>query len=63
MHGKGQLFNNKGEVMYTGQFVHGKKSGNGVFRTQDGSYEGYFDNDLLNGKGTFIYNDGKVYEG
>jgi hypothetical protein len=31
--------------------------------TEDGSYEGNFDKDYLNGDGTFIFNDGKVYKG
>lgn len=62
MHGKGVLRDSLG-VVFQGDFVNGQKSGYGIYRTQDGSYEGNFDRDTLNGKGSFIWNDGKVYEG
>jgi hypothetical protein len=62
MHGKGVL-KNRNEIIYQGNFVKGRKTGYGVFRTEAGTYEGNFDNDLLNGNGTFIWNDGKMYEG
>lgn len=62
MHGKGVL-KNRNEIVYQGEFVRGQKSGYGIFKTAEGTYEGNFDNDLLNGEGAFVWNDGKVYEG
>lgn len=62
MHGNGVLLQGS-NVVYQGQFVKGMKSGHGVFRTQKGSYEGNFDNDYLNGPGSFLWNDGRLYVG
>ncbi len=62
MHGNGALLQGS-NVVYQGQFVKGMKSGHGVFRTQKGSYEGKFDNDYLNGPGSFLWNDGRLYVG
>lgn len=39
------------------------KHGEAVFKTRNGTYLGNFDNDYLDGWGSFIWNDGKVYEG
>ena len=39
------------------------KHGEGVFHTKAGSYQGTFYNDYLEGDGTFIWKDGKIYEG
>lgn len=38
MHGPGIMYNKNGEVIYSGNFAYGKKSGYGVFRTADGAY-------------------------
>lgn len=62
MHGKGVL-KNKSDIVWQGEFVRGQKTGYGVLKTEAGTYEGNFDNDLLNGNGSFIWNDGKMYEG
>ena len=39
------------------------KHGEAVFKTDQGSYCGKFDDDYLEGQGTFIWRDGKMYEG
>lgn len=39
------------------------KNGNGVLKTSDGSYRGNFIDDYLEGEGTFIWKDGKIYDG
>jgi hypothetical protein len=62
MHGKGVLKDSQ-SILFQGDFVKGQKSGYGIFRTKDGTYEGNFQNDLLNGNGSFMWNDGKCYEG
>lgn len=62
MHGRGVL-TNSGNVIFQGDFIKGLKSGFGVFRTPEGTYEGNFENDFINGNGSFLWNDGKVYEG
>ena len=48
---------------YKGYFRYGKKAGKGILQTRAGTYQGQFENDYLNGDGTFVWNDGKVYEG
>lgn len=36
---------------------------NGVLRTDKGRFEGEFQDNMKNGKGTFIYKNGQVYVG
>ena len=49
---------------YTGNYVEGKKNGEGVFLYPDGSkYDGSWINDLRNGWGTYTYPNGDTYEG
>ena len=63
MHGYGTLYGVNGEKIYAGNYKQGKKEGKGIFKTNLGSYQGHFTSDHLNGEGTFVWNDGKVYEG
>ena len=49
---------------FTGNYLDGKKNGEGVFLYPDGSkYEGSWINDLREGWGTYTYPNGDTYEG
>lgn len=49
---------------FTGNYLDGKKNGEGVFLYPDGSkYEGSWLNDLREGWGTYTYPNGDTYEG
>jgi hypothetical protein len=61
-HGKGRTINEVG--MYTGDFVHGKKSGTGECITMKGAYFiGEYRNDFPNGEGTEVHSNGDYYRG
>ena len=62
MHGRGTLKQGS-EVIFDGEFREGMKHGEAVFKTRNGTYQGNFENDYLEGGGSFIWNDGKAYEG
>jgi hypothetical protein len=55
----------KDEQVYTGQTLYGKKNGKGVIKNSKGVtiYDGYFKNDLYEGEGTLINENGFVYNG
>jgi hypothetical protein len=65
MHGFGDYSKPDNSVRYTGQFLNGKKQGEGCLHTSTGVLSGYFDNDVLNGSGRFEWKkeDGRVYVG
>ena len=49
---------------YTGNFLNGIRSGQGVMLYTDGSkYEGSWENDMKSGSGTFTWQEGHVYIG
>lgn len=62
MHGSG-FYYVKGNIVYKGQFEKGQKVGKGELTTEKGKLIGNFENDVVNGKGEFIWNDGRRYEG
>jgi len=50
--------------IYRGQWLEGKRHGQGELYEPDGSaYKGYWKNDLKHGKGKYIWSDGRVYTG
>ena len=63
-HGQGLLKSRSGDI-YEGEFVYGKQQGEGRLKwAKDGRvYEGSFENDEINGYGTFTSSDGCVYRG
>lgn len=64
LHGRGQCRNRDGFVIYIGQYVRGKRNGNGVYYFPDGSrYEGEWANDAMDGFGQMSYPDGSRYSG
>lgn len=61
-HGKGKMTWKSGDT-YTGEFRHGEKTGQGVYRWKKGGYlEGYFEKFVIK-KGTRVFDDGSKYEG
>ena len=55
---------NKGQIVYTGDFVDGKKTGKGRFEFDGSHYEGDFVDGKFHGKGKYYFADsGKIYEG
>jgi hypothetical protein len=60
--GKGVLHNFKGHT-YTGEFKAGLKDGDGLYKTDKGSYQGGFSEGIKHGKGTQTMNDGRVLSG
>lgn len=66
----GNCVNGRGKIVYAnigiyeGNFVNGKKEGQGTFTVTNGDvYTGHFANDSYNGKGKYKYADGSIYEG
>jgi hypothetical protein len=52
------------KIKYTGEFLYGKKSGQGRFEFDGGFYEGDFLDGQFHGYGKYFFADsGKVYEG
>lgn len=63
-HGRGHEEWEEGRVHYTGDYVDGKKTGQGVFKTEDSVYEGDFLEGRFHGKGVYHFiSDNKVYQG
>ena len=64
-HGKGKKYYKNDTIKYEGDFVNGKKEGNGKYIYESGSYYiGQFLNDLKHGKGKEYYKNGTIrYEG
>jgi len=62
IHGNGTL--TTFGTVYTGQFTHGKKAGEGtLLYTTNDVYQGAWANDLQNGRGVLTLTDGSKYEG
>jgi hypothetical protein len=50
--------------VYTGQWISGRRHGNGRIDYPDGSsYEGNWENDQMHGNGKYIDNDGIEWDG
>ncbi|CAD8204003.1 unnamed protein product [Paramecium octaurelia] len=61
--GKGQE-KQQNTIIYVGNYLDGKKHGQGALHYPDGStYEGQHEHGLITGKGTFRYTDGTYYSG
>ena len=59
--GKGIIYYNNGKIKYEGNFINGKKEGNGKYYWEDGQhYIGQFNNGLRHGKGIEYYKNGKI---
>ena len=51
-------------ISYQGQFFEDKKSGFGIINFTNGDrFEGRFDNDIVNGSGTYFYQNEKTIQG
>lgn len=62
-HGKGVMIYLDNGGMYDGEFIFGQKQGRGKFVIADLTYEGYFNNDMMEGFGKCIWIDGRSYTG
>lgn len=63
-HGFGTEMWNRGQIVYRGDFVEGKKTGKGRFEFDGSHYEGDFVDGKFHGKGKYYFADsGKIYEG
>jgi hypothetical protein len=63
-HGKGKEVWNQGQIVYTGDFLEGKKTGKGMFEFDENRYIGDFYDGQFHGRGKYYFADsGKVYEG
>jgi hypothetical protein len=50
-------------IRYQGTFAKGLREGMGCLTLCDGEYVGELKNDMIDGKGTFKWLDGKIYVG
>ena len=64
-HGKGKEYYKNGTIMYDGNFVNGKREGDGKYIDESGNYYiGQWLNDLQHGKGIVYYKNGTImYDG
>lgn len=63
-HGKGTEQWNYNQIVYTGDFVDGQKTGKGKFEFDGNVYEGDFVDGKFHGKGKYYFSEsGKIYEG
>jgi len=63
-HGQGCEQWNYNKIIYTGQFIEGRKTGKGKFEFDGNVYEGDFVDGQFHGKGQYKFADsGKVYKG
>lgn len=46
-----------------GELWNGKRHGKGVYYYENATYDGEWDNDIINGVGTAYYGNGNRYEG
>ena len=53
------------DLVYNGQMLSGRRHGKGVIKNASGLtiYDGYFKDDLYEGEGTLVYDNGFVYNG
>ena len=64
MNGEGVIFDKNNNLIFNGNYYHGKKYGKGKFIIKDNEYyEGEFFDDKMEGKGTYHYNNGDIWEG
>ncbi len=61
--GKGTLYDENWNIIYTGEFKNDKKNGFGIMYNKKNKYSGYFSNDKANGKGVHYLSDGSIYQG
>eukprot|EP01124_Arcella_intermedia_P013534 TRINITY_DN19939_c0_g1_i1.p1 TRINITY_DN19939_c0_g1~~TRINITY_DN19939_c0_g1_i1.p1 ORF type:complete len:921 (+),score=252.59 TRINITY_DN19939_c0_g1_i1:23-2764(+) len=63
-HGSGKYQNSTIKYTYEGDWICGKKNGKGKESWGDGrKYDGYWENDLYEGKGLFSGKTGEIYDG
>ena len=64
-HGKGILYYKNGNIKYEGEFVNGKKEGEGTYTDKNGNYySGHWSKNKKNGKGKLCFkNNNILYEG
>ena len=62
-HGKSEKLVKEFLEIYEGLWEKDKKCGKGILKNKDGRYEGDFKNDLREGKGLFLWNNGDKFEG
>lgn len=63
-HGKGIEYWDYYKIKYEGDFVEGKKTGQGTFQCEGSTYTGEFINSMFHGKGQYYFADtGKIYKG
>jgi hypothetical protein len=63
-HGKGTEQWNYNQIVYTGDFVDGQKTGKGKFEFDGNVYQGDFVDGKFHGKGKYYFAEsGKIYEG
>ena len=48
---------------YTGEFLNNQRNGQGVLKTDEGTYTGTFVDGFPHGNGKYIFADGRIYEG
>lgn len=66
MDGKGKIIEikeNGSKVIYEGDIKNMKREGKGIQKNENCTYMGDFRNDLKDGHGKAVFNDGDVYEG
>ena len=51
------------ETTYTGEFLNNQIIGQGVLKSDEGTYTGNFTDGIPNGNGKYVYDDGSIYEG
>ena len=55
------MYYDNGNIMYEGDFINGKKEGNGKLIDENGNYYiGQFKNDLRNGRGKMFLSNGII---
>ena len=60
---RGKIYDEKGNLIYEGEMINGRKEGYGKRYYDNGYYIGQFSNDLKSGKGKYFFNNGEIYEG
>ena len=62
-HGKGTEYYKNGNIKYDGDFVNGKREGNGKYIYESGNYYiGQWKNGLKHGKGTMFNSSGNIVQ-
>ena len=63
-HGKGTEYWDYYKIKYEGDFVDGKKTGQGTFTCEGSTYSGEFIDGMFHGTGQYYFSDtGKIYKG